>query len=95
MSKLFLDIIKNNIEIDIIAAPTTEREFLEWSINFVDERHLEDTYVGYIISDAKFPGVSVNKKKNREKHLRQRFRFYLQRFLLYLSPCTSCSYNAI
>lgn len=86
VSKLFLEIVKDNLEVDIIAAPPTEREFLEWAVNFIDNTHLEDTYVAFLISDSKISPSSQSKNRDREKFFRQRFRIYIQRFTLYLSP---------
>jgi YbbR domain-containing protein len=85
VSKLFLEIVKDSIEIDIVAAPPTEREFLEWDVNFIDETHLEDTYVAFLISNSKMTNSSVHKNRDRETYFRQRFRFYVQHFALYLS----------
>lgn len=86
VSRLFLEIVKDNIEIDIVAAPQTEREFLEWSVNFIDDIHLEDTYVAFLISNSKSSDLSQTKNREKEKYFRQRFRLYIQRFTLYLSP---------
>jgi hypothetical protein len=86
VSQLFLEIIKDNIEIDIVAAPPNEREYLEWDTNLIDETHLEDTYVAFLISNSKISDNSHHQNREREKYFRQRFRLYLQRFALYVSP---------
>lgn len=86
VSKLFLEIVKDNIEIDIVTAPPDEREYLEWDANFIDETHLEDTYAAFLIINSKVSDTPHNKNREREKYFRQRFRTYLQRFTLYLSP---------
>lgn len=86
VSKLFLEIVKDNIEIDIVAAPITEREFLEWDVNFIDAPHLEDTYVAFFLSQTKTTNPLPLKNKERENNLRQRFRQYTQNLALYLSP---------
>lgn len=86
VSKLFLEIVKDNIEIDIVAAPETEREFLEWDVNFIDEAHLEDTYVAFLLSNNKGGNSPQVRRRDREKNLRRRFRLYLQNLVLYLSP---------
>jgi hypothetical protein len=86
VSKLFLEIVKDNIQLDIVTAPTTEREKLEWGVSFIDETHLEDTYVAFLLSNSKAFDSLQNKNREREKYFRQRFRLYIQRFTLYLSP---------
>jgi hypothetical protein len=84
VSKLFVDIIKDNIEIQIVTAPTTERERLQWGIGFIDQTQLEDTYAAFVISNAKtLSGNAAIAEK--ENHSRLRFREYMQRFSLYLS----------
>jgi hypothetical protein len=86
VSKLFLEIVKDNMEIDVVAVPPTEREFLEWDVNFIDETHLEDTYVAFLLSNYKTVDSQQTKSRDREKNYRQRFRLYIQNFSLYLSP---------
>ncbi len=51
ISHLFLDVVKDSIEINIIAAPESEREHLEWSIDFLDYPYIEDNYVALLLSD--------------------------------------------
>lgn len=84
VSKLFLNIVKDNLEIALVAAPQTERERLEWSLNFIDHTHLEDTYVAFLLSNSKTVDSIQNKNREREKHFRQRFRLYMQQLTLYL-----------
>lgn len=86
VSKLFLEIVKDNMEIDIVAAPQTEREYLEWSIDFIDDSHLEDMYVAFLMSHAKTADLPQTTIRDKEKYFRNRFRLYLQRFNLHLSP---------
>jgi hypothetical protein len=74
VSRLFLDIVKNNMEVIIVAAPNEEREFLQWSLEFVNQRELEDTFVSLLMTDHNDP---ANHKK-REGRLRRRFREYMQ-----------------
>jgi len=88
VSKLFLEIVQENLEIDIVAMPPTEREFLEWSINLIDENHLEDVYSAYLLGNTKSTGASSQINRDREKFFRSRFQLYVQRFKLFLSPGT-------
>lgn len=82
VSKIFFDIIKNNLMINLVAIPKSERELLEWDIEFVDDPHLEDTYVAFMLSSIK--STVGAKTQDREKHFRQRFQSYLQNFGLFL-----------
>ncbi|MBA2369239.1 MAG: hypothetical protein H0V82_09485 [Candidatus Protochlamydia sp.] len=86
VSRLFLEVVKDNIEIQIVAAPKTEREKLEWGIGFVDKDHLEDIYVAFLLSDMKMNmGQSHSKAQERETYFRHRFQKYMQRFTLYIT----------
>ena len=86
VSKLFLEIVQDNLEIDIVTVPPSERELLEWSISFIDDDHLEDMYAAFLLSDTKHTDQSHLKNKEREKFFRQRFRLYIDRFNLYVNP---------
>ncbi len=86
VSELFVEIVKHNLEIEIVAVPPTEREWLEWSVNFIDPTHLEDAYVAFLLSKNKSIESVQTKIREREKHYRNRFRMYMQQFTLYISP---------
>lgn len=78
VSHLFYEVVKNNLEIDIIVAPKTEREKLEWALVIIGEDHLEDAYVALELSKLKATGL-------REDQLRARFKTYKERLSIYLS----------
>ncbi|MGA8164308.1 MAG: hypothetical protein WB791_04690 [Waddliaceae bacterium] len=79
VSKRFLDIIRDNIEIIIIAAPKSERETLKWSIEVVDPKEMENTYVAITIAEQ---NESMDAEK-REQVLRKRFREFLDNLQFY------------
>lgn len=81
VSKLFLDIVKDHMQIDVTAAPKTERETLEWGIDMIDHTHLEDTYVAFSLSESR----THIKPKEKEEFFRQRFLSYMQKFMLFLT----------
>lgn len=88
VSHLFLDIISDNIEIVIVAAPKNERDFLAWSLEVIDPNELEDTYVAILVAhlaNSKNEHVNMHSKR-KEAVLRKRFREYLQRLTLYAEP---------
>lgn len=87
VSKLFVDIIKNNLQLVIVAAPSTEREILQWSFEIVNCNELEDMYVAFMISGA--TGIRGSQNiliKKREALLRRRFQDYMQQLNLWTSP---------
>lgn len=85
VSRLFLNIVRENLEITIIAAPKSEREILHWSLQVINAHELEDTYVAFLIANNKNnKGAPISKK--REQILRKRFRDYLQKLILYVTP---------
>jgi len=86
VSRLFLDIIRENMELTIVAAPKNERDYLQWSIDVIDAHELEDTYVAFLVANARNNKNVASVSKNREILLRKRFRDYLQKLVLYTSP---------
>lgn len=83
VSRLFLDIVRDNIEIVIVAAPQSEREVLQWSLEVIDTQEMENTYVAYVIAEQKESGVHTMEPKKREDILRKRFREYMRKLSLY------------
>ncbi len=80
VSRLFLDIVRNHVEVVIIASKKEAHEPLETSIEFVDPQALEEQYVQLLLSAIK--DMTAGQKEQREKALRVRFRDYMQRFQL-------------
>lgn len=87
VSRLFIEVIRNSVEIVITASPKNERNILVWSLQYINPRELEDTYVAFSITNS-----SVNKSnqavgipKKQEELLRKRFREYMRRMMLYLT----------
>lgn len=87
VSQLFLDIIRDNMEIAIVAAPPSEREILQWSVDVIAPHELEDTYVAYLVANSPTGKNGQNiLPKTEEAVLRKRFREYIQRVMLFSSP---------
>lgn len=84
VSHLFLDVVKNNIEIAIVAVPKSERETLQWGIEFVNLRDLEETFVNILMTEKTKEGVVDLKKK--DARLRRHFREYVQTMRLLKTP---------
>ena len=87
VSKLFLSVVRDNLQIALVAAPQKEREILEWSVEVINPNELEDTYVAYLITNlTSGKGGQSTVPKKREMLIRKRFRDYLQRLTLYTGP---------
>lgn len=87
VSKLFLDIVTDNLEITIVASPTSERAVLRWSLDIVDAHELEDVFVAFHSAnspESKDSGSSLARR--HEAMLRNRFREYARRLQLYKAP---------
>lgn len=86
VSRLFVDIIRENMEIAIVAAAKEERSSLDWSVDVIDPHSLEDAYVAFLFANSVQGKNQIPYSKSREEMLRKRFREYLQKLTLYLSP---------
>lgn len=78
VSRLFLDSIQERVALSIIAAPKNEKDFLNWSIEFISPQALEDTYVAKALKQ-----VADESERLDEESLRSRFRSYLNSFSLF------------
>lgn len=83
VSQLFLDIVRENILIVLVAAPRSERKYLQWSVEVIDPREMEDTYVAFVIAEQKENGEQISNPLKREEVLRKRFREYMQKLTLF------------
>lgn len=86
VSRLFIDVVHNALEIVIIAQPETERQVLDWYLEFINPRELENNYITFFmanLSTSKNSEGTLSKK--REELLRKRFREYMHRTILYLT----------
>jgi hypothetical protein len=82
VSRLFVEIVKDMLQILVIAVPKTERDTLLWNCQFVYPHELEDRYVAKVMSESQEEGGDVQPQA-REDYLRNRFRNYMHRFRLY------------
>lgn len=96
VSNLFLEVIRDNLEIVLVAAPKSQREVLEWSPEIIDPNELEDTFVAYAIAQqSKKNNGYVPMSKAWEDMLRQRFRKYLERVVLWVTPNQKLSLETV
>lgn len=83
VDSLFLETVKEMIEIIIIVSPQTDRMVLDWSVQFINPRLLEDKYVAILMSDVSDHDIRLMQPTLREEYLRNRFRSYMNRFQLF------------
>lgn len=82
VSRLFLETVKDMVQMVIIASPKSERETLLWNAQFMYPHELEDRYVAKVISESNDIVYDVQPHL-LEDYLRNRFRSYMNRFRLY------------
>ncbi|SCA58418.1 Uncharacterized protein AB751O23_AB_00220 [Chlamydiales bacterium SCGC AB-751-O23] len=82
VSRSFLNIVKDNLELTIKAVPKSTDENLPWSVEFIDSQDLENRYVQQsleLLQEKGGPLFSINQKKVQ---LKNRFRQYVRKFEL-------------
>ena len=83
VDNLFLQTVREMIEIVIVANPKSERKLLDWSVQFVGSNQLEEKYVARLMSDVSDRDIRLLQPALREEYLRNRFRSYMNRFQLF------------
>lgn len=86
VSRLFVDIIRESLEITLVGANHEERDSLDWSVDVINPYALEDAYVAFVLASSSQGKNPIPYSKSREEILRKRFREYLQKFTLYITP---------
>ncbi len=99
VSRLFLDVVRERIEIVLIASKPLQNESLKWAIQFIDSQALEDAYIASILSEGKEGDSSTTAgqkahRAQRERYFRARFQEYMQEFQLFLSKDLPLNVNA-
>lgn len=85
VSQLFVRIVESMIQMMIIVEPESEKRFLDWSVQFINPRLLENRYVSLMMADASNEEIRDLQSNFREEYLRNRFRSYMNQFQLYKS----------
>lgn len=83
VSNLFLEVVRNNLLLVVVAAPKNIEENLHWAIQVIDERHLEDAFVkaSFEQTDEKYTEESFTKYS--EQAIRDRFRDYVNKLVVF------------
>jgi len=85
VSKLFLEVIKDYMEIVITPSSKPEGESLDWDLQVVNAGELENIYVAKLVD--KHPDHAEDESGHshkRESHLRTRFQNYISHLNLYI-----------
>ncbi len=84
VSRLFLDVVRDNLLLTIIATPQSVQEPLNWAIEFIDEKALEDAYVAASLKEMeKTHKENESFSQYNERAIRFRFRDYLRHLDLF------------
>jgi hypothetical protein len=90
VSRLFLDIVRDRLEVVIVPAMKDQSVEFRWSVLFVDPKRLEETYVTLALANELDADTHIEGSKALQQHLAERERFfrarfqnYMRRFLLY------------
>ncbi|MDN3504068.1 MAG: hypothetical protein P0S95_00655 [Rhabdochlamydiaceae bacterium] len=79
---VFIQIVKDMMEI-VVIYPPMNGSYLDWSIQFINPKELEDRYVSHVLSDVSDKEIRELQPELRQKYLRNRFRNYMNRFQLF------------
>ncbi|HAZ15870.1 MAG: hypothetical protein A2Y28_00965 [Chlamydiae bacterium GWC2_50_10] len=85
VSHLFVQLVRNMVQISVPVAPKKRGNALDWCVTFVNSQVLEDLYVTALLSDSSTEELHKMVPPLREEYLRNRFRNYMNRFQLYLN----------
>lgn len=83
VSRLFLEIVRDMMQIVVIAEGVRDRSQLPWSLQFIDSRKLEDDYVLLLLAEEGEEEINTLQPELREEYLRNRFRSYMNRLQLF------------
>lgn len=87
VSRLFLDVVRNNLLFTIIASPKSVQQTLNWTVECIDQKRLEDTFVHSSLDQARQQEEGYLPSIN-EAYLRNRFRHYVRQLQLYVDQDT-------
>ncbi len=86
VSRMFLEVIRDNLEIVITAGADSEGKPLNWSLVVINPQDLEDAYVEKLVDLHSENGeLESSHSSKRESHLRSRFQDYLNHLKLYVN----------
>lgn len=93
VSELFIDIIKERMQIIVVVQPNNEQEFLSWNIHPIIPIELENTFVNKILSEEIDEAAKEMEPHMREDYLKVRFRAYMNKLRLWFSENQKLNLN--
>lgn len=93
VSEVFLNVVKDMMEICVILSSSEKRGGFQWSIQFVNPKLLEDRYVSTMITDIFDEEIRDMHPRFREEYLRNRFRNYMNRLQLFTKDEKSLDFS--
>lgn len=79
----FLSVIRNHLEIVVVAAPKNKRELLEWNVQVVSPHEVEEHFIESMLRTHP---KSKSLQPEHKDLLRKRFHEYMDKLELYISP---------
>lgn len=83
VSHLFVDLVRNMLQLSIVFSPASEMKPLDSTVLFINPRTLENEYVSKLMSDSSDEAIHSLLPALKEEYLRNRFRSYMNHFKLY------------
>ncbi|NGX57594.1 MAG: hypothetical protein K940chlam3_00487 [Chlamydiae bacterium] len=86
VSQLFMETVKDFMQVSIIALPKNEEKHLRWSVEFMQPQTLENRYIAYLENQFReHSSQNRSPSKELEETWRNRFRQFMQTLRLYKS----------
>ena len=91
VSKLFLDLVRDRIELVLVPVKRNQTISFRWQIQFIDPKQLEESYVTLTLAGGQEAEINSQmtlllwkqQLVQRERNVRSRFQEYLEQFRLY------------
>ncbi|MCI5052900.1 MAG: hypothetical protein MRY21_07195 [Simkaniaceae bacterium] len=83
VSELFIEIVKEMLEVVLLFPYKGDVSKMDWSVQFINPKVLEDRYVSTLMSDTSNQEFRYLQPSLRQEYLRNRFRNYMNRFQLF------------
>lgn len=87
VSQLFINTVKDNMAIVVVAQPRNQNAELKWSVEIIEPQILENRYVDLLNNQYRENSPDHRSaNKNLEEQWRNRFRYFMQNIKLFRAP---------